>query len=285
MGPLVQAISSGNISAAMAMALKLFSRHGSFSLWSAAWWANIIRGIQIADTRKSAAVANAVLGHIEEVLKQNEDDLDPVLLAWLDTTTELDHVELLAGKSAPIIIDVLLNLVARRRLHTVPRLLDRLSYAIWKHAGNAIMASKGHLSNRNLGASEHSIILAQHLLLTQPPNSELPPINLQQSLIIQTERRAALNGTNVPLLIRHLPFLVVIDTARETSNQVREQISTLLQGLATTPQFKAAAFRHLNILKDAFLSNEWSKPSLSASIETAMVDALKLIMSPGTPCE
>lgn len=285
MGPLSQAISSGSIGTAMSLAPNLYTRHGPFANWSTVWWKTILRGIQNAESRKAASIINAALGHIEHCDNLTDDTLDSVVSTWLDSATTTDMLDLLASKSASVIIDILLNLVARRRLRIVPLMLEKLAYAVWKQAGTAIIVSKGHLSNKSLRAFESSMTLAQHLLLTTPPNPELPPINLQQSLILQTERGVALNGTNVPSLIRHLPFLVVIDTVRGTSPVAREQISTLMKGLATTPQFKAAAFRHLHILKDAFLSNEWSKPSLDAAIETAMVDALKLIMSQGSSCE
>jgi len=59
---------------------------------------------------------------------------------------------------------------------------------------------------------------------------------------------------------------------------IHEHVSTLLDSLADTAEFKTAAFRHLHLLKDAFLSSEWSRPS-DPGLETGMVDTLKLIMS------
>ena len=128
---------------------------------------------------------------------------------------------------------------------------------------------------------EAAVTLAQQLFLTTPPNAQLPPVNLQQALIIQTARAEVFESTNVQLLIRHLPFLVVLEVAKGVSERLRGQSSTLLQSLAMAPSFKAAVFRHLDLLKGVFLSSEWSRPLLDPSIEAGMVDTLKLIMSDG----
>ena len=279
MGPLHQAISTGNIAAAKILAPKLFSRHGPYKAWSTLWWTTLVQAIQASQPARSSEVVEASLAHIEEVDDNTDATLDSVIGKWLEDMSQASVLQLLSSRVASPMIEVLLNLIAHRRLRIVPRILEKLVYTIWKLAATSVIASKGRISANTIQAVTSCMVLAQQLLLTTPPNPNLPPINLRQSLVLQTERGTALNGSNVPTLIRHLPFLVILDKARGTPDKVREQISTLLRGLARTPQFKAAAFRHLPILKDAFLSNEWGKPGMDPGVESGMVDALKLIMS------
>ena len=285
MGPLHHAIAKGDIASARGLAAKLFTRHGPFSSWAITWWSTIVKAIQCSDYNKGSSVIDAVIVHVEKVEEKTDSKLGSVVISWLEKQNPTEFVEILSAKSSAAFCEILLNLVAHRRLRIVPNLLDKLAYGIWKHAALAALASKGRLSSKTLRAVESSMILTQHLLLTAPPNPTLPPINLRQSLVIQTERGSALSKANVPSLIRHLPFLIVLDQSRYTPDRLKRDISNLLQGLAITPPFKAAAFRNLHILKDAFLSNEWSKPGMDSGVEAGMVDALKLIMSQGSSCK
>ena len=282
MAALQQALSAGNIQAATSLSSKLFTRHGPFSTWSTLWWSTVIKALQVGETSKSSSVINASLAHIEEIDNLTDGTLDTVVSSWIDLLTFAQTTDMLSTNTHSIFSAVLLNLVAHRRLHIVPKLLERLVYSSWKHSASTVLSSNGRIVSRVLRAVESTVTLAQHLLLTSPPNRSLPPINMRQALVLQTERGKAFDVSNVPTLIRHLPFLVVLDTARGCPQHLRDQISTLLRGLAVTPPFKAAAFRHLNVLKDSFLSNEWSKPTLDSSVEAGMVDALKLIMSQGS---
>ena len=285
MGQLQQAISTGNVAAAKVLAGKLFNRHGPFSSWSMVWWSTLASAVLAPEGVRTASIVDASMTHIMDVDDHTDSTLDFVVATWLQDKAVPSIIDMLALKSASGLIEILLNLVAKRRLRIVPQMLGRLAYATWKHAASGVLATKGRLSTKNLRAVECSMILTQHLLLTTPPNPALPPINLRQSLVMQTERRTAFDATNVPDLIRHLPFLVILDTARTATERLKQQITDLLQGLARTPQFKAAAFRNLHILKDAFLSNEWSKPGIEPCVEARMVDGLKLIMSQGSSCK
>lgn len=242
----------------------------------------MIAAIQASDGTSS--VINAALAHIETLDDQTRDRLDTVATKWLEELSVAQAETLLAGKASSALYTVLLNLVAHRRLRVVSVILGRLVYPIWKHVASLALSSK-RFPTKHARAMGTTLILTQHFLLAVPPNKNLPPNNLRQALILRTERSRAFDINNVQTLIKHLPFLVVLDTAKNRPDRLHTQISTLLQGLADTPTFNAAAFRHLNILKDVFLSNEWSKPGMDPILETAMVEALKQIMSQSSPGE
>jgi mediator of RNA polymerase II transcription subunit 12 len=64
-------------------------------------------------------------------------------------------------------------------------------------------------------------------------------------------------------------------------DKTKDQIALFFRDLATIPEFKTAAFRHLALLKDAFLSSNWGKAD--PAVETGMIETLKAIMSEGPP--
>jgi mediator of RNA polymerase II transcription subunit 12 len=87
------------------------------------------------------------------------------------------------------------------------------------------------------------------------------------------------HASNVESLIQQLPALVVLERSKIVPEKTRAQIQLIFRGLAALPQFKTAAFRNLDVLKDAFLSNDWIKRSNDSALETGMVEGLKLMMS------
>ncbi len=281
-----KAVSEADLRTLASMSAKLFSRHGPFSSWSAQWWATVVLGIQSAkmDTSTQPAITSATLTHVVDVLDQSTDTLDPVVSSWLDSMPASALQDLLAQENSALICTFLLSLAAQRRLQTVP-VLHKLVYPAWKHAATTAIVASGRLSGSHLRSVDATVVVAQQLLLTTPPNHQLPPVDLRQALIIQTARTKVFDSNNIRDLIRHLPYLVILQTVQGVSDKMRRQIAHLLQTLAMASNFKAAVFRHLELLKSVFLSNEWSQPSFDHSIEAGMVDALKLIMSDGSSGE
>jgi len=233
------------------------------------------------DSSEKANTNSAVIEHVIDITMRSDDNLDKAISSWLDNMSPSAILEMLGSPHSSIVCLILLHLTARRKLQVVP-LLDKLLYPAWKSASAMVIGSKDRLPGSGRRAVEASVTLAQQLLLTAPPNEQLPPFDLLQALIIQTARAKVFDNINVQALIRNLPFLVILQTANGISSQLSGRISLLLQSLAMLPNFKAAVFRHLDLLKSVYLSNEWSKPPLDPSIETGMVDTLKLIMSDGS---
>ena len=280
MADLLEFISSGDAHALKSMSSRLFERHGPFANWAAAWWATVIHEIQ--SSTPDAQQQSVVLSHIIEVDDQAGKVLDSVIQSWLDGMTIQARIDLLAQKSAGTISALLTGLAAERRIEVVT-LLEKLVYPIWKHAAPSCMTGKGRLPAKVSQAVEATIIISQQLLLVSPPYKHLAPVDLRQALILQAARAKVFDQSNVQSLIRHLPFLVILGAAKGNSAKAQEQMRPLLETLAMLPDFKAAAFRHLDPLKDAFLSNEWSKASMEPGLEASMVNALKLIMADGPP--
>ena len=264
------AISNGDVGAASSLGSKLFSRHGPFENWSTLWWQTVVDAI---------GDAAAATSHITAVYEQADGRLDKVVDTWLGGVA--DPVTLMSSPNAQSLCTVLLHACASRQLRLVSGILEALVYPVWSKCSAAILKD-GNAPQP--AAIANSLTLCQQLLLTEPPHKSLPPTCLCQALVLQTERGETLKGSHVILLLQRLPFLVVLKLSKGTPDRTKRSITLLLEQLAETPHFKAAAFRHLDVLKDAFLSNEWSQSSME-NLEAGMVDVLKMIMSQGMQSE
>ncbi|RXK36282.1 hypothetical protein M231_06418 [Tremella mesenterica] len=278
MANLESAIGSGNVEAAHALGEKLLVRHGVFSKWAPSWWSAVIKslqGIKVEGDASSAVEAAAVLaGRLDE---QSERTLDDSLAIWLNALSPEERIDIWGQPTAIRLTTFFLTLVARRHL-TAVTLLEKFCFPIWNHEASITLAPRPRLLGSHLRTIEHSLTLAQQLLLADPPHAKLPPQTLCEALIFQTTRSYALSNTRIIELIRHLPHLVVLERSGLLWNRTKRQISAFLQSLAGTPEFKNAAFRHLNLLKDVFLSNEWNRRQ-DVGLEAGMVETLKMMMS------
>jgi len=262
---------------AVAMAQKLFKRHGPYSAWGDLWWVTVMKAIAFDQTLKEpTALIDTVLAHVAAV-ESKDNTLDQTVGRWLDGLTPIAKVDLLGHRHSPFVA-IFLHLVTERRLSSFT-LLEKLAFPIWQFIATTCLTSRTRQSSRSQAAAENAVLLAHQILITTGPHTHLPPANLEEVFVLKSSRAKVLYDTNVPSLVRHLPYLVVLQYSPSILTHTHEHIRTLLDSLAGTAEFKTAAFRHLHLLKDAFLSSEWSKPSLDPGLETGMVDTLKLIMS------
>lgn len=277
---LKQIIMSGDAAKASALSSKMFTRHGKFSAWSEKWWAAIIEAVQSADNSKADAVMAAV-AHICEVEDVAGDgSLRPVVAAWLDTLVVATRLEVFGRRNVPPVVRLLLQLVVNRRLGSAV-LLERLVFPELKHAATLASAAHPRLGTKRTHAIDWAVTMTQQLLLCTA-HKTLPPQNLREAYIVQTARAAVFHASKVEGLISHLPVLVVLERSKVVPEKIRTQIGEIFRGLAALPQFKTAAFRNLDGLKDSFLSNDWIKRTSDSSLETGMVEGLKLMMSDST---
>jgi mediator of RNA polymerase II transcription subunit 12 len=284
MTQLYQSVSKGDVQTAGDLAKDFAERRDKFKSWAGLWWTTIVSAIRHGDVARSKNIMDAALAHIEDTITDLEDSFDELLTAWLTNLPSQTILDILGGKTSPILAAVFLHLTSQRHLHIMPNIFDRLVYPVWLAAASSVLPLKSRLAPKYQNALEATLNIAQQVLLISA-RKDLPPLSLQQSLIIQTERMKVFQSNNVSGLIQHLPFLVVLQAVKGTAERIKQRISVLLDELFMTPEFKAAAFRQMDVLKDSFLSNEWSKPGLDPLIEAGMIDALKLIMSQEAPGE
>ncbi|WVF69703.1 hypothetical protein IAT40_004482 [Kwoniella sp. CBS 6097] len=276
---LQQILIHGREEAALSLAPKLFTRHGSFSNWSTPWWATIIDVIQHPTHQHAhSSILRTAIGHVVAVESEARNALDPLISKWLEGMTSSSLIDAFGRRAGATLCQLLLDLVCKRCLSVVT-VLDRLVYPVWKHTSTAILIPRKRLSGKQTQAVISTANIAAQVLVSPPLAHALPPLTLAQSIIVLASRQAVLCGVNVQSLIRHLPLLVALEKIGNLPDITSETIRSMLRRLAATAEFKTAAFRNLNVLKDAFLSSEWSKPSLDPGLEDRMVDTLKLIMS------
>ena len=284
MGQLQSIISSGDPVAATGMADKLLFRHGPFAKWGELWWPSVVEASQSPKVGITLArVLEASVGHATAIDELSERGLDGVIAAWLDEMTPQARIDSFGQPSSSQIVSLLLTLAAGRRTSSIT-LLEGLVYNAWKQAATICLGARARLSANQLRMVEAAVTICQQLLLTVPSNHRLPPQTLCEAVILQTSRAQAFSNSHITLLIRHLPYLVILERSAVVWPRTREQITSLLHDLANTPEFKNAAFRHIDLLKDVFLSNEWNKTH-DVGLEAGMVEALKLMMSDPTTSE
>lgn len=272
-----QLIARGDVNMAENLGKKLFTRHGPFDSWGDLWWSTIVKAVS---TSAAPEVSEVALTHIATV-----DDvqglLDVTIARWLDGLTPASRIDLLGQRNSKL-VTIFLKLVTSRRLSALT-LLSRLCYPTWKTSAGLCL-TKNRQSSKAQFAIENTIILSQQLLMDVPPHRNESPVDLREALIMQTTRTEVFHDGNVSALVRHLPFLVVLQKSPLIFERTHEHVRSLIDSLGKTAEFKTASFRHLDELKDAFLSTEWSKSS-NPELEDGMVDALKLIMSEGPSSE
>lgn len=286
MGSVQQFIAAGDNTESTGLVPKLFSRHGSFNSWSTLWWQNVIFGIQAGaiDGNAAPAVLYSAIAHVIAVDGMAVGSMEEVIEVWVKTLSPAALLEMFGKRSAFTICHLLLHLVVQRRITSVP-LVTRIVFPILKQASIHALAARGSLPAKYVHSVDVTIAFAQQLLLEIPPDREFPPTTLRQSYVLQTARATLFHRDHVQELIRHLPYLVVLRTASRIGDKLKGHLDILLRDLAMLPAFKTAAFRHLELLKEVFLSSEWSRSSLDSAVEVGMVDALKLIMSDGSTSE
>lgn len=270
-----QAVKRGDPESAASLGERMFTRHGPYAIWADLWWATVAKAISTnAPQASQGSLIETALAHISTV---DQGGLDATISNWLDTLQPPAKVDLFNQRSSPF-LHILLRLIVSRRLTSLT-VLDKLIFPVWHLTATTYLASRSRQPSRVQAAVENTVMLAHQLLVTIGPHGHLPPSSLEEALVLQTARTRVLHDKHVPSLIRHLPYLVVLQYSRAIWPKTRGSIAELLDSLAATAEFKTAAFRHLDLLKDAFLSSEWSKPNLEVGLETGMVDTLKSIMS------
>lgn len=271
-------LTTGKESKAISVAPALFRQCGSFSSWSLKWWMLILDVVQKANTEQKPFLYHAISTHLSAVLGQHGDTLDDAVTSWLENLSAVSLVETFGKRSSGVLIRLLLFLVSHRFLSTWV-LLEKAVFPIWKHASPFALPPRKRLSSKQIQAITSTVNIIAQLLISPPLIPDFPPVSLKESLIVQASRQPVLQRLSVGILIQHLPLLVVFEQSKLLPDQISQRIDAILRNLAMTAEFKTAAFRNLNLLKDAFLAREWSGPGMDQGLEGKMIDVLKRIMS------
>lgn len=271
-------LTTGKESKAISVAPALFRQCGSFSSWSLKWWMLILDVVQKANTAQKPFLYHVISTHLSAVLGQHGDSLDDAVTSWFENLSAVNLVETFGKRSSGVLVRLLLFLISHRFLSTWV-LLEKAVFPIWKHASPFALPPRKRLSSKQIQAITSTVNIIAQLLISPPLIPDFPPVSLKESLIVQASRQPVLQRLSVGILIQHLPLLVVFEQSKLLPDQISQRIDAILRNLAMTAEFKTAAFRNLNLLKDAFLAREWSGPGMDQGLEGKMIDVLKRIMS------
>lgn len=275
-------IQSGDVAMAVQLGKDMYARHGPYEAWDRQWWDTITSALNsvsiTGDTARVDSALRAAGAHIDQVTERLALELDSVVIQWLDSFSRKRQVDALSFNGP--LTRLLLLLITRRRLSTVT-VLNHLLYPLWRQLAPVAMNQSGHLGDAQLQAVDSSIVLMDQLFLTRPPNRDLPPYDQEEALIAQTSRAEVFTNYRTPELIRHLPLLAVLGSSSTMPEHIRAHVGRFFADLSLIPAFKTAIFRHLPLLKDAFLTSDWSRPGIGPEIEAGLVETLKGMMSEG----
>ncbi|WVO18867.1 uncharacterized protein IAS62_000139 [Cryptococcus decagattii] len=271
-------LTTGKESKAISVAPALFRQCGSFSSWSLKWWMLILDVVQKANIEQKPFLYHVISTHLSAVLGQHGDSLDDAVTSWLENLSAVNLVEMFGKRSSGVLVRLLLFLISHRFLSTWV-LLEKAVFPIWKYASPFALPPRKRFSSKQIQAITSTVNIIAQLLISPPLIPDFPPVSLKESLIVQASRQPVLQRLSVGILIQHLPLLVVFEQSKLLPDQISQRIDVILRNLAMTAEFKTAAFRNLNLLKDAFLAREWSGPGMDQGLEGKMIDVLKRIMS------
>ncbi|WVO16601.1 hypothetical protein L204_104280 [Cryptococcus depauperatus] len=275
---LPQILLSGNEDIISTIAPALHHHYGFFHLWSSKWWTLIIDVIQKAESEQKLCLYRMISKHMIAVFQEYQESFDSIVGSWLSSFTSARLLDIFGNHTSKIMTQLLLFLVSHRALSTTT-IFDKMIYPIWKLTLMWALPPRKRLSSEQIQSIVSTIDLVSQLLVLPPLESELPPTLLTEAIVIQASRQNIFHDHHVKLLIQHMPVLVVFEQNQLLPEQTTTKIGEILNSLASSAEFKTAAFRHLSILKDAFLAREWSGPGMDQELEGRMVDVLKLIMS------
>ncbi|WVQ75963.1 hypothetical protein IAR50_005599 [Cryptococcus sp. DSM 104548] len=271
-------LSTNKDALAVSVAPALFAQNGTFALWSSKWWAIIVDVILRATVDQRPTLNGTLELHVSAVHAQCGHSFDDCISVWLSGMTPIARLDLFGKKASDIVTRLLLFLVSQRFLSTMV-LLEGMVFPIWKQTSIFALPPRKRLSSKMIQAISSSIDIFAQLMISPPLSTTLPPHSIEESIITQASRQGVLQPPNVISLIQNLPVLVVFPQSRLLPEITSDKIDGCLIKLGGTAEFKTAAFRHLDVLKDAFLAREWSEPGMEQELEGKMVDALKMIMS------
>jgi mediator of RNA polymerase II transcription subunit 12 len=221
--------------------------------------------------RASSRYADFLFNLGEEMPTTLDDSLRPHLSASYKDNLAPD----LDVDSWNLIVHLLLELVSRGGLSTIT-VLEGIIYPAW--TASAAPASNA-LDTINQLAGR--LLLLQYDFLEQ--RDDLPPYSPSQAHRLQSQSQTVFKLEHFTRLLANMPFLVALELNQEVTEDVRRSCAHLRFALCQDPRFRLSAFRHVDLVRDAFL-----KPTklsgATAALEGHLVDALRLIVSSDGSC-
>jgi hypothetical protein len=187
----------------------------------------------------------------------------------------------LSAKSDDVLMDLFLALVEHRSLST-KSVLHYLIQPIWRHLSQSRAMLNGSPTQRDINVLLCSVRFSRYAfsLKVDDQDGRDPDDCLRTSQCFRANAAAVFEDNSAMQdLIQHLALLPVFEVALQLTPTVAAEVCALREGISNLATFKKGAFRHLDLLKDAFLTRQVRLSTNETQLDTALVEGLLLIMT------
>jgi mediator of RNA polymerase II transcription subunit 12, fungi type len=248
--------------------------------WAWKVWDNTVASLrqipsmtQDVEARRACALRyGCFLWRIDQHLPHG---LDGDVLQWFLGPGKSEVVALSAD-AWDVLSVVLLYLAVNDALKTTT-IMEGLVYPAWQ-LGAVGTSGQVHVPETYLYAANS---LCFHLLLQDDGgNDTMPPINLSEVQSIRTRRQAVYDEPHFPLLVASIPTLISLENNEDVPKALRNESTSLRCRLCQGSGFRQAAYRNLDVIREAFEISPYlmdSYPS-SESLSKCVIAGLRMIL-------
>jgi mediator of RNA polymerase II transcription subunit 12 len=205
--------------------------------------------------------------------------LDHPILQWLLGPGKSEVVAL-STDAWDILTVVLLYLCVHGALATTT-ILRGLVYPAWELAAAALPPGQSLQSWEVFLCAANNLF--EVLLLREDGNAgSVPPRDLLDIQRIRTRRQDVYRESHFSLLVASIPTLVIIEKNEHVSDDLRRSAMSLRCELCETREFRQAAYRNLDGVRDAF--EQTLQSGVGENLGESMIDALRLVLSESQKC-
>lgn len=248
-------------------------------------WRNALDSLQAVraaglekDARHKALLSINTLLTVVGDLRANLNGLRPAVYAWCEEQAKSGYPEL-SSSPGDVMADMLLLMVQNRCLST-KSILHHLFLPIWRHLSRSRSLLAGTPTQRDVNLLLSSLRFARYAFSLKTSERIIFGAGELRTAQCFKANAAAIFEDHQAMqdFIQHLSFLPVFEVALQDLPDVSAEVAALREGVCALAIFKKGAFRHLDVLKDAFLTRQ-VRLANESQLDAALVDALLLIMT------
>lgn len=201
--------------------------------------------------------------------------LDDQVLRWFLGPGK-NEVAALSADAWNVLTIVLLYLAVHGALKTTV-ILQGLVYPAWQLGASASTAQHRQSLDAFLRAANK---LCRDLLLREDGSGDTtPPIDIFDVQRIRTRRKDVYREPHFPLLVASIPHIVSLENNEHVAEDVRSEAASLRHALSEDQDFRRAAFRNLDVIRESFEHSLRSMEDSGENLDKRIVAALKTLLS------
>ncbi len=204
--------------------------------------------------------------------------LRPPIYIWCEEQAKAGYPELASSPGDPV-TDLLLLMLQNRSVST-KSIFHHLFQPIWRHLSKSRSLLAGTPTQRDVNLLLSSLKFARYAFSLKTSERVIYGAGELRTAQCFKANAAAIFEDHQAMqdFIQHLSFLPVFEVALQDLPMVSAEVAAFREGVSALATFKKGAFRHLDVLKDAFLTRQ-VRLTNESQLDAALVDALLLIMT------